>query len=209
MDSTAPLTRLIGVRVRQERQTRQWTLDQLVEESGVSRRMLIDIEQGVANPSIGILLKLSDALEVGLPALVDSPAAAAVNVTRSGAGAELWSGEAGGRAVLVASTAPPEVVRATGQEPFDTTAGGASIVEHPVPGEVVWRDEAGVTCRRWNWRQATRTQLSDDTTAALFILDALDPLTDDALDGAAADLTGHLTRLGPDVRFARRLLGRP
>ena len=31
------------------------------------------------------------------------------------------------------------------------------VVEHPEVGEVVWRDDAGVTCRRWNWRQAPRT----------------------------------------------------
>ena len=106
-------------------------------------------------------------------------------------------------------TGPPRLVRATGQEPFDTTSGGETLVEHPDTGEVVWCDDAGVTCRRWNWRQARRTQLSDRTTAALFILDALDPLTDDALSAAAEDLIGHLSRLGPDVRVARRQLGRP
>lgn len=102
---------------------------------------------------------------------------------------------------------PPRLVRATGQEPFDTTAGGEPVVEHPDPGEVVWVDNAGVTCRRWNWRQAHRTALHDGTTAALFILDALDPLSDDALAAAADDLVAHLTRLGPDVSVARRLLG--
>lgn len=110
MDRAAPLTRLIGERVRQERQARQWTLDQLAEVSDVSRRMLINIEQGAANPSIGILLKLSDALGVGLAALVDSPEPAAVKLTRSGTGPVLWSGDAGGRAVLVASSGPPDVV---------------------------------------------------------------------------------------------------
>ena len=64
----------------------------------------------------------------------------------------------------------------------------------------------GVTCRRWNWRQARRTQLTDETTTALFILDALDPMTDEALAAAADDLIDHLTRLGPDVHTARRLI---
>jgi DNA/RNA-binding domain of Phe-tRNA-synthetase-like protein len=100
----------------------------------------------------------------------------------------------------------PRLVRATGAEPFDTTADGAAVVEHPDPGEVVWCDDAGVTCRRWNWRQARRTQLRDDTTTALFILDALDPMTDEELRAAADDLSTHLRRLGPDVRIARRLL---
>ena len=96
--------------MRNERQARQWTLDQLAEVSDISRRMLINIEQGVANPSIGILLKLSAALGVGLSALVDSPEAAEVKVTRDGTGPVLWSGEAGGRGVLVASTMPPDIV---------------------------------------------------------------------------------------------------
>ena len=101
---------------------------------------------------------------------------------------------------------PPRLVRATGDEPFDTVADGAGVIEHPEPGEVVWRDDAGVTCRRWNWRQARRTQLRDDTVTALFILDALDPMTEVALAAAADDLATHLKRLGPDVRVARRLI---
>ena len=100
----------------------------------------------------------------------------------------------------------PRLVRATGKEPFDTVADGIVVIEHPDPGEVVWRDDAGVTCRRWNWRQARRTQLSDDTTTALFILDALDPMTDEALHAAAEDLIAHLTRPGSDVRVHHRLI---
>ena len=100
----------------------------------------------------------------------------------------------------------PQLIRATGTEPFDTTADGAAVIDHPDPGEVVWCDDAGVTCRRWNWRQARRTQLRDDTTTALFIFDALDPMTDEALQAAADDLSTHLNRLGPDVHIARRLL---
>jgi DNA/RNA-binding domain of Phe-tRNA-synthetase-like protein len=59
---------------------------------------------------------------------------------------------------------------------------------------------------RANWRQARRTQLGEDTTSALFILDALDPVTDQALYTAAADLAARLARLGPGVRVARRLI---
>jgi len=104
---------------------------------------------------------------------------------------------------------PPQLVCATGHEPFDTTASGQTTIEHPDPGEVVWCDDAGVTCRRWNWRQATRTQLTHGTTTALFILDALDPFTDDALVATAEDLVAHLSRLGRDLQVARRLISRP
>jgi len=100
----------------------------------------------------------------------------------------------------------PQLVRATGEEIFDAVADGKPVIEHPDPGEVVWRDDAGVTCRRWNWRQGRRTQLSEDTTAALFIFDALDAMSDEALHSAADDLADCLTRLGPDVAIARRLM---
>jgi DNA/RNA-binding domain of Phe-tRNA-synthetase-like protein len=105
---------------------------------------------------------------------------------------------------LAAYVGPPRLVRATGKEPFDNTSGGAEAIEHPEPGEVMWCDDAGVTCRRWNWRQGRRTQLREDTTTALFILDALHPMTDRALETAADDLADRLARLGPDVRIARR-----
>ena len=103
---------------------------------------------------------------------------------------------------------PPRLVRASGAERFDTVASGETVVEHPEAGEVVWCDDAGVTCRRWNWRQARRTALTDATTSALFILDALDPMTDAELDAAGDDLVAHLSRLGTDVRAERRLLRR-
>ncbi|MEP7762432.1 phenylalanine--tRNA ligase beta subunit-related protein [Sanguibacter sp. 25GB23B1] len=104
------------------------------------------------------------------------------------------------------SRALPRFVRATGTEVFDTTADGADVVEHPEPGEVVWCDATGVTCRRWNWRQGRRTRLREDTTSALFVLDALDPFTDEELRAITDELVSHLLRLGPDVTHARRLL---
>src|ERR1700751_2957015 len=106
VDSVA---RAIGDRVRQGRAGRGWTLDQLAEGSGVSRRMLVSIEQGSANPSIATLLLISDALGIGLPALVDMDRSPGLRGTPAGAGAVRWRGKAGGRAVLVAGTEPPDV----------------------------------------------------------------------------------------------------
>ncbi|WP_103063418.1 B3/4 domain-containing protein [Actinomyces qiguomingii] len=101
---------------------------------------------------------------------------------------------------------PARLIRASGEEPYDTVAHGEPVIEHPEPGEVVWRDEDGVTCRRWNWRQCRRTALTDDTTTAFFILDALDPVTDDELSAAGDALTRALTTLGTDVRSTRRMI---
>jgi DNA/RNA-binding domain of Phe-tRNA-synthetase-like protein len=104
---------------------------------------------------------------------------------------------------------PPRLVRAEGSEPFDTTAGGEPVVEHPEAGEVVWRDDAGVTCRRWNWRQGTRTRITTGTRSAVFILDVLAPATDAAVPAAADALTEALLALSPDATVHRRLLAHP
>lgn len=109
-DDTAGLASAIGRRVRQERQARGWTLDHLAEAAGVSRRMVINVEQGAVNPSVGTLLRISDALGVGLPALVEPPRPRPLEVTRRGEGAALWRSPSGGRGTLVAGTEPPDVV---------------------------------------------------------------------------------------------------
>lgn len=98
------------------------------------------------------------------------------------------------------------LVRAAGDEPFDTLASGEDVVEHPDAGEVVWRDDAGVTCRRWNWRQGRRTALTDGTSTALFIMDALEPVDDAALAAAGDELEAALAILGEGVTVTRRVL---
>lgn len=101
---------------------------------------------------------------------------------------------------------PARLVRARGDEPFDTTDRGEPVLEHPLPGEVVWRDDIGVTCRRWNWRQGSRTRLTERSTSALFILDTLAAFPAESLTEAVALLSGHLDHMGPNVRTATRLI---
>ncbi len=69
---------------------------------------------------------------------------------------------------------PARLIVSTGTEPFATNANGEAVVEHPEPGEPIWIDDTGVTCRRWNWRQTSRTAISFDTTCVGFIIDSLD-----------------------------------
>ncbi|WP_110590504.1 helix-turn-helix domain-containing protein [Microbacterium suaedae] len=109
-DASHQLAQAIGFRIRAARRSRGWTLDQFAEASGVSRRMIVNVEKGEASPGIAILLSLSDALGLGLPALVEPPQAARAKVTRSGDGAVLWRGDRGGEGILVAGTQPPDVV---------------------------------------------------------------------------------------------------
>lgn len=93
------------------------------------------------------------------------------------------------RAAYVGS---PRLCLAEGTEDFATIASGEDAVEHPSAGEVIWRDDAGVTCRRWNWRQCERTALHDDSTSLVFILDALGPLSDAELEQAGDEIVSGL-----------------
>ncbi len=98
---------------------------------------------------------------------------------------------------------PPRLTVADGTEPFDTIASGEPAIEHPTPGEVVWRDGAGVTCRRWNWRQGTRTRLNTFTGRMWFVLESLDTMPSDALDEAATFLERGLRTLIPGCSITR------
>ena len=86
---------------------------------------------------------------------------------------------------------------ATGAESFDIPDSPGASAASPQPGEVVWADDAGVTCRRWNWRQGRRTRLTEVTENAYFILEALcPPYAEDSLDRAADELCELLRSVG-------------
>jgi len=82
-----------------------------------------------------------------------------------------------------------------GGEDLDAVEGDLRLTRED-DGEVVWRDDLGVTCRRWNWRQGERTRLTEATTRAFFVFDALAPQT---AGEPAAELIGHLRERSPDV----------
>jgi len=98
----------------------------------------------------------------------------------------------------------PRLVLAEGTETFDTVADGEPAMHHPEVGEPVWRDDRGVTCRRWNWRQCVRTRLSETTTDALFIIDVLGPDADARGNDAATRLIEALTIDSPSAAFTVR-----
>ena len=108
---------------------------------------------------------------------------------------------------LDAYAGAPRLALATGNEPFDTIDNGEPKTDHPVAGEVVWRDDVGVTCRRWNWRQGVRTRITPTTTNALYLLEALGALSDDELKQAGDELMGGLRAMSPRVASGSRLIG--
>jgi DNA/RNA-binding domain of Phe-tRNA-synthetase-like protein len=103
----------------------------------------------------------------------------------------------------------PRLVVAGGVEPFDTAQNGEPRTEIVDAGEVVWCDDLGATCRRWNWRQGVRTRITEDSTAMWFILERLDPMPIPALLQAGEDLIAGLKRLAPSLEATTRLLQQP
>ncbi|MEU5779157.1 phenylalanine--tRNA ligase beta subunit-related protein [Streptomyces venezuelae] len=94
------------------------------------------------------------------------------------------------------------LVRATGDEEFVTAAAGERVVEHPDAGEIVWCDDEGVTCRRWNWRQGPRTRLTEESVNAVFLLEGMGP--DAGLDAAGAELAELLAKFSPGADITVR-----
>jgi transcriptional regulator with XRE-family HTH domain len=127
------VSRSLAEAVRRFRAARSWTLDDLAARSGVSRRLVVQIEQGEANPSIGTLLRLAGALEVTLTDLVSDQETTTLGVCAPSEATELWQGPAGGRALLEVSRGPLELWSWT-LEPGESHASDA---HHPGALELV------------------------------------------------------------------------
>jgi transcriptional regulator with XRE-family HTH domain len=194
---TTDLASAIGSRVRDRRTDRGWTLDELAERSGVSRRMVVNVEQGASNPSIATLLRLSDALGIGLPVLVDVERPGALRVVEAGQAPVLWHGRSGGQAVLVAGTIPPDVV-----ELWDWTLepGEAHRSEAHAAGT---RELLLVLAGRVELTVGQRRQLLSTGDSAQFTGDVAHGYANPAVDGPAArfclsvfepDVTGRTVR---------------
>ncbi len=95
----------------------------------------------------------------------------------------------------------PRLTRAQGTEPFEAMRDGAPHVEHPDAGEVIWQDDLGVTCRRWNWRQGVRTRIMPGAADLWFILEALEGLPDARLTEAAEQMADLITALSPAAKI--------
>jgi DNA/RNA-binding domain of Phe-tRNA-synthetase-like protein len=78
------------------------------------------------------------------------------------------------------------LTRASGAEAFVPLGGTDN--EPPPPGAVIYRDAAGVICSCWNWREADRTKLTNETTRAVLVIEAIPPVTREELDLALTAL---------------------
>ncbi len=61
---------------------------------------------------------------------------------------------------------------------------GATENNPPESGEVVYKDDTGVICRKFNWREADRTKLEESTKNAVLVFECIEPLTREELESA-------------------------
>ncbi len=88
---------------------------------------------------------------------------------------------------------------ADGTESF--VALGETESDPPLRGEVIYRDDEGVLCRRFNWREAARTCLTNDTKDAVLVIEAISPMTRADLETALEELSVLVRRhCGGEVR---------
>ncbi|MGW2817199.1 helix-turn-helix domain-containing protein [Streptomyces sp. NPDC001415] len=101
------LTQSLARNVKRWRNERGFTLDALATRAGVSRGMLIQIEQARTNPSVGTVVKIGDALGVSITTLLDYESGPKVRVVPPEQVVRLWSTERGSYSALLAGTEAP------------------------------------------------------------------------------------------------------
>jgi len=81
---------------------------------------------------------------------------------------------------------------ANGDEQFVRLGGVEN--ESPQKGEVVYKDNQGVVCRRWNWREADRTKLTEQMKNAVIVVEALSPASKNEVKIATQELADLIKR---------------
>jgi DNA/RNA-binding domain of Phe-tRNA-synthetase-like protein len=78
------------------------------------------------------------------------------------------------------------LTKAVGNENFITL--GTDKSEPPYEGEIVYKDNEGAICRCWNWREAVRTMLTENTTNAFLCIELTDESRVMEFENALKDL---------------------
>ena len=65
---------------------------------------------------------------------------------------------------------------------------GEAEARPPDVGEVIYKDDNGAICRRWNWKEAERTKLTEHTRRAVLVIEAIPPIETALLQQALTDL---------------------
>lgn len=93
---------------------------------------------------------------------------------------------------LARITGDIDVRPATGDERYLAFSGE---VEHPAPGEIIFADAGGnAHARRWTNRQSALSAISDPTTDAIIVVEALHPDAERDIAALTTDLARELRR---------------
>lgn len=87
-----------------------------------------------------------------------------------------------------------ELTYATENEPPVLLLGDVEA-RPPLPGEIIYKDGIAAICRRWNWREADRTKITEDTKNCVVVIEALPPAGRDDLNRALSDLSDLLKEI--------------
>lgn len=104
MSDLEQLTQTLAQNLKRWRGERGFTLDSLAARSGVSRGMIIQIEQARTNPSVGTTVKLADALGVSISTLLDHGRGPQVRIVPPDQSVRIWSSEAGSSTTMLIGT---------------------------------------------------------------------------------------------------------
>jgi len=89
---------------------------------------------------------------------------------------------------------------ATGEETFVPL--GSDQVENPTPGEIIFVEGNTVLTRRWTWRQANRTLTLPETTALVFNIDGLPPVSESEIEKICQETMISIKKFcGGQLRF--------
>lgn len=90
---------------------------------------------------------------------------------------------------------------AEGGEPFKPL--GADEDEPALPGEVIYYDKIGAICRCFNWRDGERTMLTEKTTDAILVIEAINAEQRERQTEAVAELKARLkAEFGVDAEIS-------
>ena len=126
---TGPLLAQLGAEIRSRRKSADLTVQELADLAGLSRRLLTQIEQGQANPSLVTMDKLARALGVDFGTLAGASPRAHGGVQVRERGTDVWRTVAGSSATLHVSS-----LRIGGPELWEwTLAPGDDYASPPDP----------------------------------------------------------------------------
>ena len=80
---------------------------------------------------------------------------------------------------------------------------GEKEARPPYPREVIYKDNKGTICRRWNWKEVDRTKLTEETKNCFIVIEGLPPVDRVKVEKAIGELATLVQKYcGGEVKTA-------